>query len=248
MLIETVKSALAGWPAPKAFGARVVVPTQCITSGGEIIHVVVEGGNDSFVVHDDGAAIRIFEDAGADLKTAPKMVASLLRDRGLNVHKGTGVISSPRVTLPQLAATIAVVANAARESSDHLLHRWKPVVRKKFKEAVQDLLEHEYPKRWAHDRAVVGHSNKKHTFDFSISLGDDRQLLFDAVVPDQSAISSAVVRHLDVAKAHDPKIVQQIVYDDRVEWKSSDLNLLNMSGAVILPFASAKQAIDKLAA
>lgn len=246
MMLNVVAQALSSWPAPRLAGNRVIVPTHCLTSGGDIIHVTVEGGTDSFKVHDDGAALRIFENSGGEMATAPKMIAVFLRDHGLHVDR-TGTISAPLVSLDALAPTIVLVANAARDAAEHLLNRWRPAFRRKFKDAVRDLLEAEFPKRWEHDRTVVGHSNKAQKFDFVIDLGHERRLVFDAVVPDQNSISSAVVRHLDVAQAGDEGVVQRIVYDDRVQWKSSDINLLKM-GATALPFSQAKQVFDRIAA
>lgn len=246
MLLDHVNTALAGWPTPRLIGGRVIVPTHVLTSGNDIIHVTVEGGRNAFKVHDDGAAVRIFENSGGDLVTAPKMVANLLRDQGLHVDS-FGTISSPLVQLEELAPTIILVANAAREAAEHLLHRWKPVFKRKFKDTVRDLLEAEFPQRWEHDRTVVGRSNKPQKFDFTIDLGHERRLFFDAVVPDPNSISAAVVRHLDVANAHNENVVQRIVFDDRVAWKSSDINLLKM-GAPTLPFSEARQVLERIAA
>lgn len=245
-MLKIVTDALGQWPQPKAIGTRVVVPTHCLTSGGTVIHVVVEGGQDNFVVHDDGAALRIFEDCGGDLKTAPRTIAMLMKPHGFNVD-AFGTISAPAVNLAELAPTIMLVANAAREAAEHLIQKWRPVFRKKFKDAVRDLLEAEFPQRWGHDQTVIGKSNKPHHFDFTINLGQERRLFFDAVAPDANAISSTVVRHLDVANAHDDSVIQRIIYDDRVEWKASDLNLLKM-GAPPLAFSGAQAALDKLAA
>ena len=245
-MLDTVSQALAGWSQPKAAGHRVIVPTNCLFAGGGIIRVIVEGGQNTFVVHDDGAALADFENAGGDLITATKMMAAHFRQDGFLVD-GNGVISAPPVSLDALAPTIALVANASRSASDHLMARWKPAFRLKFKDAVRNLLEAEYPKRWAHDRTLVGKSNKPHKFDFVIDLGHERQLFFDAVVPEATAINTAVVRHLDVAATHGDKIVQRIVYDDREAWKASDLNLLKL-GAPAFPFSVAHQALDRIAA
>ncbi|WP_375194676.1 hypothetical protein [Sphingobium sp.] len=246
MLLENVTQALTNWPAPRLVGNRVVVPTQCVTSGGDVIHVTVEGGQNSFKVHDDGAAIRIFENSGGEMVTAPKMLAIFLKEQGLRVD-GFGVISAPLASLNELAPTIVLVANAARDAAEHLLHRWKPAFKRKFKDTVRDLLEEEFPKRWEHDRTVIGHSNKPQKFDFSIDLGHERKLFFDAVVPDSNSISIAVVRHLDVAQAKNENVIQRIVYDDRAVWKASDINLLKM-GAPTLPFSQARQVFERIAA
>ena len=247
MLIDIVTEALGSWPKPQIFGDRIVVPTQCLTAAGDIIHVTIEGGINEFHVHDDGSAIRIFENAGGEQETAPKIVTAFLRGHGLIVDK-FGVISAPRVTLDELGPAIVLVANATRDAAEHLVHRWRPVARKKFKEAVRDLLEAEFPTRWDHDRAVIGHSNKTQKFDFAIDLPDDRRIVFDAVVQDQNSISTAVVRHLDVARAGDESVIQRIVFDDRGgEWRSSDINLLRM-GAPALAFSEARQVLDRMAA
>ncbi|WIA58243.1 hypothetical protein N6H05_10745 [Sphingobium sp. WTD-1] len=246
MLLDNVTQALRNWPAPRIVGNRVIVPTHCVTSGGDIIHVTVEGGINAFKVHDDGAAVRIFENSGGELITAPKMLSLFLKDQGLNVD-GFGAISAPLVSLDELAPSIVLVANAARDAAEHLIHRWKPAFKRKFKDTVRDLLEEDFPKRWEHDRSVLGHSNKPQKFDFAIDLGHERKLFFDAVVPDQNSISTAVVRHLDVARAKNESVVQRIVYDDRVEWKASDINLLKM-GAPTLPFSQARQVFERIAA
>ena len=245
-LLETVQSALERWPAPRERGGNVLVPTHCLYSSNAVVNVLVEGGREAFYAHDDAGAIQAFEAAGGYLENAPRLISGVVKRYGLKIVQG-GKIITPRLSLEELPGAIALVANAARAAEAHLLDRWHPVVLRKFKEVVWELLESEFPQRIAKDRLFIGSSNKPHKFDFVVDLGHERHLVLDAVVPEPSAISTSVVRHLDIKQNHGPNIVQRILYDDRQPWQAADLNVLGM-GATVVPFSAAPEVLERLAA
>lgn len=245
-VLETVLKQLSSWPAPSQEGNRILVPTQCLYGGGSIIRVAVEGGPLTFVVHDDGGAIDEFSNHGAVHPRASGALRTHFRDQGILVGRN-GEITSPEVGLQELAPTIALIANASREAEDLLLSRWKPRFRRNFKRQLRNLLEAEFPNAIKPEFRVAGSSQKQHVFDFALERTQGRLVLVDAVHNDQNAISSTVLRNLDVRDASRQGIEQRIVYDDAEEWSATDLNLLKLGGKVI-PFSRAPAALHRLAA
>lgn len=245
-ILETVLERLGDWPKPSLDHGRVIVPTQCLFGSGSIIRVVVEGGARDFRVHDDGAAIDEFSSGGGTHQKAAAALRSHFRDQGIVVGEN-GAISSPPVDPSQLAPTIALIANAAREAEDLLQSRWKPRVKRNFKRLLRELLEAEFPKNVAPEVRVSGSSQKQHVFDFALNTQAGGMVLVDAVHNDQNSISSTVLRNLDVKDAKQIGVLQRIVFDDSEEWRAEDLNLLKLGGTVV-PFSHAPEVLHRLAA
>lgn len=244
-LLQTVSVALARWPAAQLLGNHVLVPTHCMYSSGSIVRVVVEGGRGEFKVHDAGGAIDEFSTVGAVNPKAISILRSHFRDRGIQTDK-SGRLVSPAVQTDGLGPAIALIANASREAEDLLFSRWKPKVRRNFRQLLQQMLEAQF----AHLKAepeIEGASHKQHRFDFGIERGKGGLVLVDAVYNDPNAISSTVLRNLDVSRTEPGRFDQRIVYDDAEEWRAEDLNLLAI-GAPLIPFSEAQSVISRLAA
>ena len=244
-LLGRVSEALAGWPQAREVGQRIAVPTLVLYGSGGVVRVYVEGGVNEFVVHDGGGAIDQFSNCGGSFPNTEKLVRSHLHGQGF-VVTAEGYISSPKVDFSERASAIALVANASRDVSEFLIDRWKPVIRRDFKKALRELLEAEFPHLKRQVRKV-GESNKAHRFDFMLPTPDGGELLVDAVAHEQSAITSSVVKNLDVSRANPAGIVQRVIYDDSQQWSAEDLNILRI-GAVPIRFSQAQTVLERLAA
>lgn len=246
--LSVVIEQLASWPAPKLVGNRVIVPTHCLHSSGTVVRVVVEGRSTQFTVHDDGAAIDELSSAGGSIARSAQVLRSHFSGSGIHVTPD-GVICSPPVDIAGLAPAIALIANASREGGDLLLSRWKPTIKRNFKKLLQAVIEAEF-KEVKHEFRVFGESQKQHKFDFAIQKESGKLLLVDAVPLDANAISSAVIRNLDVRRKEggDFEVDQRIVYDDSEGWQASDLALLGMAGTRTIPFSRAGEVLGRVAA
>lgn len=244
-LFGTVSEALKMWPAVKASGDHVIVPTHCLYGSGSIVRVRVEGRGSRFVVHDGGSAIDEFSNSGGIHPKCVPLLRNHFREQGILVTE-QGALCSPLIASDSLAPTIALVANASKEGEDFLMSRWKPRVRRDFKKLLRQLLEAEFRQIKTGFR-MPGSSTKQHTFDFALDRQVGGVVLLDAVHNDQNAISSAVMRNLDVGKAHPRGIEQRIVIDDAEEWRAEDLNLLSM-GARVVTLSNAQSVLARLVA
>ncbi len=244
-LLALVRAQMATWPAIRWDADRVIVPTQCLFGSGGIVRVAVEGGTTEFVVHDDGAAIDAFSNCGGVNPKAIQALRSHFKEQGILVTD-RGEITSPKVAAEALAPTIALIANASREAEDLLVSRWKPRIRRNFKRLLREMIEAEF----AHmkpDFRLVGSSQKQHVFDFALDKSGGGLVLVDAVNNDGNAISSAVVRNLDIREAKREDVEQRIIIDDAEEWRAQDINLLAL-GATVIPFSRASSVLTRLAA
>jgi len=243
--LETVKAALHKWPEPRISDRGISVPTHCLYPSNSVVKVVVEGGEDQFVVDDNAGSLEELEEVKIAPKNAARLIIGVARSLGLEVSTA-GAIYSRRVPWSELEATIVLVANASKSAAEHLLDTVKPPKRN-LRLVVERLLEKEFKSRWTRDSKIVGASNKQHKFDYVVQLKNDRQLLLDVVVPDSNSINSAVVAHLDVRHGNSENVEQRIVYDDQQVWSSADLKLLKV-GARTVPLSSLEQTLDRLAA
>lgn len=246
-MIEQIRNQLSRWPEPVLTDSGVVVPTMCLFPSGSFARVIVARKSDAFVVHDGGQGIDEFSNIGGENHRAIQLLRSHFRERGIKVSP-RGELTSPDVRLEELSPTIALIANASTEAAMVLSSRWKPSIRRDFKKMLKSILEIEFaashPKQ---SFRVVGSSQKQHVFDFALDDSKGGLILVDAVHNDANAISSAVLRNLDVRSINSGEVEQRIIYDDAEEWRAEDLNLLSL-GARAVPFSKMPMVLNRLAA
>lgn len=243
-LIELVRSAMGSWPEPAQEGASVRVPTHCLYPSNSIVSVFVEG-RETFLVHDNAGALDEMEAATAVVPNAFRLIANVARPHGLRISD-RGAIFAAQVTWEGLSAAVVTVANASADAAFNLLGAHRPP-RRDIRQALEHILEQDFPSLWQREVRIIGASNKPHRFDYVVRLRNDRQLLLDTVVPEASSINAAVVAHLDVRQSDVNKFEQRIIFDDEVAWSSSDLSLLRV-GANPVPFSLVRDALGKIAA
>ena len=244
-LLLSVTEILRKASQPYEAGRFVVVPTLLSYEGGMAVQAYVEGGTDTFVVSDGGTAAMSFVGMGGPALVAAKHIKAAAKSFGLKASDAGWIYSEqiPASHLPSLIATVAECSLWVDEVLRRVLRRQAEA--RDFKEEVNSELRYDQPKPVSRRKHLIGASNKQHTFDFAIELSDDRTLVVDAVVPDANSINSAVVSHLDLRQASNPKIVQRIVYDDRAKWTGSDLALLAV-GAPAIAFSRLRGQVSSL--
>jgi hypothetical protein len=243
---DVVSAAMTKWPKASEDEGRVLVPTHCLYPSNGVVSVIVEGGADTFRVHDDGSALDELDSAGGIVSYPIAVIRAATRRLGVEVSDA-GVILAPLVARKDLASSIIIVANASKYAAHRLIDSMRPQPRRNFRLELEKLLETEFGHIPLRRSSAVAGVHKPHKFDFVVHVGEQRQLLLDAVSPEASSINAAVVAHLDVRQANVPHLVQRIVYDDEEKWKAEDLSLLSV-GAPVVPFSRAREVLKRVAA
>lgn len=230
----------------EAFTERdsLCVPTHCIYPSGEFVRVNVYGSGQSFVVSDEGRAVREIELVGEVIESPDSLIKSTLKQLG--VTSRNGVIRSRSVSREELPFAIACVANASKGSSEWLFAHYKVPSNRDFKAMLRRFLEVSFPAS-VHSEKLIGSSNKPHKFESIISVSSGKRIIVDPVVHDSSAINARVVANMDIQRARIPGVEQRIVYDDLEDWSADELNLLQF-GAPVVPYSKLPEVLGRLAA
>lgn len=221
----------------------VLITTHYIYPSNSFIQVVVRGGQSSFYITDDGAAVREIEMAGAEIQRPDKLLRNLTMPRGLFIENG--VIKSKFVGPREIPAVMALVANVSRECAEFLFNRARIKIQRDLKKLVSQYLVNVFEDRVSKDQVLIGKSNKPHKFENVVKLMNKR-LIVDAVVYQQTAINARVLANLDVANAGYNDIEQRIIYDDQENWRAEDLNLLAV-GSPVVAFSRAPEVLQRVA-
>lgn len=245
MEAREIHETLANAVRVRRIGDGFRVSTHCLYPSNTAVSVTIRGDISEFVLSDDGGAALEISGAGLAEAVSDRQIKALLRSQGLNISGGA--ISSPPVPFEAIPAALMLVANASKEIADWGVEHLRFGPRRDFKKDLAELLDKHFHDNLKHDAPIVGFSNKSHKFNHVVYLKHDRKLLIDPAVNDASSINSRVVANLDVRMSNDPSILQLIVFDDSLNWSSSDLKLLEV-GAQTVPFSQAERAIGRLAA
>jgi len=241
--VQAIQKALSDMFVVSERNDGVEVTTQCVYPSNAFARVIVHGGVDTFVVSDEGGALREIESAGGIVVKPDKVLSPIVQRFGLQIANGT--ISAPPCGFANLGLAIALVANASKSSAEWLFEHTKIRPTENFKFEIAKLLRRDFHQSVRSD-TLVGHSNKPHKFDNIIFLSGSRRLVIDPVVNDRSSINARVVANMDLRAAEYEGLEQRIVFDDRQDWKIEDLNLLQV-GAPVIKYSRAEEVIKRLA-
>lgn len=219
--------------------------TQCLYPSNSTVNITIRGGENSFVISDNGGAIEEIYSAGLKQSPSDKQIRSIVNNLGLKVKDG--ILYSPPVSRESIPYASIIVANASKVVADWGLDHLRFSTPRNFRRDLSKLLQAHFHDNMKDNQPIVGHSNKPHKFGHVIYLKNDKLLLIDPVINDPSSINSRVVANMDVKMKKDEKIEQLIIYDDNIKWKSADLNLLKV-GADIIPFSNARNTVQNIAA
>ena len=243
--LETIFEGISALSFVKQIGEEIRVGTHCLYPSNGNVTVVVRGGGEQFVVSDEGGALSEISSCGIHARPTDRQIRALVGSQGLKVKDG--VIFAPPVPMNAIPAAVLIVANASKELADWGLDHLRFSVPRNFRADLAELLGRRFHDNLKADQPIVGKSNKPHRFGHVIYLNEGRKILIDPVINDASSINARLVANLDVKMLGDKKTSQLIVYDDKLTWTASDLNLLQV-GAPIVPFSRADRKLERLAA
>ena len=223
----------------------VVVTTDCLYPSNSAVRIEVVGDR-VYTVSDRGGALDILASHGVEVKAPTKALRAYADPYGLEVTN-SGLICARNVQADLLPAAVTLVANASKDAAMLMLEKERMSPASTFKNDLERALRNEKSWNIIVEYKCIGRSNKEHRFDYAIPLRDNRFILIDAVSDDPGSINSVVVSNLDVQRQKNPKFIQRIVYDDRVEWRSENIMLLE-EGAPTLAYTHAMNEIKKIAA
>jgi hypothetical protein len=222
----------------------IYVTTHCMYPTNAFVSVVIRGGQDTFMVSDEGRAFHEIHSSGTSSHTSDAQVRQLVKAQGLIVERGS--IRSPFVKREELPVAIALVANVSKEVADWFYTHHKIKRLRDFKKIVKDFLQETFPKKVKHGEIIIGNSNKAHRFDNVVVLPNGGRLIVDPALHEHASWSSRIVANLDVRQAQHPGLDQRIVFDDDEDWTPEELNLLTV-GAPAVAFGRSRQAIAQYA-
>jgi len=245
--LREISEAIQEWAKPQEEGRFIVVPTFALYPSNAAVQVFIDGDRNSFNVSDGGGAIETLLKSGDFREDARPGMRAFARRWGLSVDT-SGWVYAPNVSKDEVTSFVPLVADCSKQTAEFLLRRHRPTVAQDFRPELDRLIKERFHSQYQLDGTWVGASNKRHRFDYLIRLGDDRVALVDAVRPDANSINSAIVAHMDVALTANEGVRQSIVYDDRQDWKSTDLALLRVAQAQSIAFTHIGPALERLAA
>lgn len=204
-------------------GRSVVADTMM--PSGHVIRIYMRADHDKLVLHDDGAA---FDELAAQGREATSLsgVRHLLSEIDLRLDE-TGTIFMDRLDPANVAAGIAILADASLRAAQFMLARSRPRRGMALDKALQDRLRVAFPDGRPNFR--FNGRSRQHKFDFGMAR-DGQTILVDAVTPDASSVNAAVVKTLDALRSTDEKARPILVYDAKDGWRSDMLGLLTMGG------------------
>lgn len=241
-IVDNVREALSAISFFQEIDGVLRISTQCMYPSNTLVSVFVQGGENTFIVTDDGGAIKELTASGVELQHSSRAIDNFVTMQGAKYSNG---IISSLATLKELPAAIILVANASKELASHLLGYTKIKRKRNFRELVRKFLSDKFDGQRVKQMEFVGESNKPHKFDNVIILSKERRLIVDPVVKDPASINSRVVANIDVRSKKIDGVEQRIIYDDEEEsWSPSDINLLTF-GAKVIPFSKANLALQQ---
>ncbi len=242
-IICAVNDALSAISFTQEMDGVARISTHCMYPSNSLVSVFVRGGENTFVVTDDGGAIKELTATGIELQHSSRAIDNFVSAQGANYSDG--VISSPFATLKELPAAILLIANVSKELAYHLLTHTKIRRKRDFKDLVHQYLSTKFERQRVEQMELVGESNKPHKFENVIILSNERKLIIDPVIRDPASINARVVANMDIRSKKISGVEQRIIYDDEDEsWPASDINLLSI-GATTIPFSKADSALEK---
>jgi hypothetical protein len=206
-------------------GARVL--SDAIMPSGGSVYIQFQSRGDSLAAHDGGAAFDELARHAAEVRGLSG-VRRMFTDTPFRLADD-GLIWLDRVEIKDAAVAIAFLSDASVRAANYMLARSITAGREKLDRRVQNKLRELYP--LGKPNFTLQGLHRQHTFDFGVSI-DDKTFVVEAVTPDQTSISTAVLKGLDAGKTedHHRKIVPLFVIDEDDDWQSGNLNLLSLGG------------------
>ncbi len=230
--LEFVREALSPLPGLEQLAERVAVATHCLYPSNAGVAVFVSGGPNAAIVSDEGGAIDELSTHNRMVPEPDKFLRRFCRPLGLKVENGK--IYSPTVPAEKLHSAVVLVANASAAAAHYGFEHIKLHHRRDLRKELRSILERSFEKaKIEAERELAGNSSRPYRFDHVIRINANRLLVIDAVLAEPNSINAHAIAHIDLGQLEDENIVQRMVYDDQEEWRSADLNLLQMASTLV---------------
>lgn len=230
-----IRGALKLFAQPVTDGNRHVITTQYLYPSGAYVSVYVTPGvSGSLIISDGGGALDVLSAHGIHIGDSRRAFAVLRRYQGVKAEAG----EIKTVKLPKdidlIAYAAVTVARASAHVAEYCMAEFKPRQKRNLEIEILTALHHYVsPARILRHRQFFGKSHRQYIFDFAVQLGRKGTLVVDAVEPEPASFLTKFASHMDISRSNQTNLEQRIVYDDTQEWKSQDLNLLQMAAKLV---------------
>ncbi|QEX16124.1 hypothetical protein FRZ44_14160 [Hypericibacter terrae] len=221
------------------------VATQHVYPSGSFVTAYIQSAmSESVIVTDGGGAVDCLSSHGLVIENLKRAFPPSLVTRGLKMTNG--ILLTQPIPVAALPSAIPLLSRASVSIAEHGLKVFRPKRRRDLEQEIFNTLSIFIGRdRILREKRLVGASNRPYTFDFVAPIGDDKQLVVDAVSPEANSMNAKVVSHIDVARAMGDSIQHRLVYDDEDAWDSSDLALLQMA-AVTVPLSGLRSEMSRM--
>lgn len=212
-------------------GLEVQLPV--VYPNGEMVTIVVNVEGGKYVVHDAGFGSMILNSSGMNLTAnLEKRLFSIAQNYGCDFLNGR---MSRRCDAESLAIAITIVANASRSVGDQILYKnTEPLVDFR-REAIEKIRFAVGGKRLRENEEVFGDSGYAYRVSAAVlDHNQNRVMGYVEPIKDHDAATKKFREFWDISKAESSKDIARIsFYDDKRNWKSSDLILLQKVSNVV---------------
>lgn len=223
---QRIKDAIcAGRQFAVADGQCRVLSDTLMPSGALIyVHLQARQGG-CLSGHDGGAAFDELARHGGDIRSLAG-VRRLMHETEFAVSDD-GLIWRHHIPEDRAFDAISLVADASVRAALFLSEKAKLTHADPLDRRLKDLLRIRFPQ--GRPNFSIQGRNRQHTFDFGVNIGG-QMVLLQAVSPDQSSVSAAIVKGIDAKEAPGSNVVPLFVYDPADHWQSGTLGMLDFGG------------------
>lgn len=221
-------------------GVEVQMPL--IYPNGQSVTVIVNVEGGQYVVHDAGLGSMSLTNAGMNLnRELIRRLAHLAQYYGCDFIEGR---MTRRCTPEQVALAMVMVANASRTVGDQI-HDMRARPLSHFHRELADVMTSVVGSERVRKVDVSGYSGTSYRVN-AVYRNSEVQAFVEAIT-DHEAVNRQFREFYDLKESDSYSEIDRLaVYDDRKDWKSGDLTLLNTVGNVV-PFSIAPQRLRQLA-
>lgn len=214
-------------PVLGAEGDIRLTTTTLLPSGALVEVLVRRDGSDHYSLSDDGSAYADLAALGHGALTSAD------RRRGGDIAGKFGLTFSGEafllreITLDQIAAAIAYVAEASRLWASEVAAAGQKRRERDLGAIVEQRLRLILPTaQISRECEVVGASTKRHRFDMVVELPGDRHAVIELVSPHPNSVAATHLKLFDV-KEGKPEWWREVVTERLADWSAPDMALLN---------------------
>ncbi len=222
---QLVKSIICDGRGFSVDGNTCQVLADTLMPSGALIHIHLQAKTDHLMAHDGGGAFDELSRHAVDIRSL-RGVRAMLSEVGFKVSD-SGVIYRDRFPVEKAHDAICLTADASFRAASFMLAHGKVSGNVPLDRKLQDAMRARFPH--GHANFTFAGKHRQHKFDFGFE-DHGKTVLLQSVNPEQSSISSAIVKGLDATASGESNVVPIFVFDPADEWSSGSLNMLALGG------------------